>query len=218
MSLLCVCALIIGIKSELRLEQSPMELHPEIVARVRKMSDCTDDQMELIHKNCSSLVQQLIHLVDQYENLPRSRNYGMIAMSECERAQIACFSHKLWMDSSKCACSICNHIWFYDDRMHEHFVTYFEQHDCEGVIPNQMDNIQFCHFMNQTERTIVPQSCQNHTHIGDKIKQKHQNKHDLDLIDYLTNTSNILYTNHITIIWTVLLAITMSLSLYFWIY
>eukprot|EP01084_Bolivina_argentea_P316213 548066_1 len=208
--LLCIYALIIGIQStisNIKLEESPMELHPEIVERVRKRSDCTDDQLIQIHKNCSSLVHQLIHIVYEYENMPRSRKYGM---NPCERAQIACFTHKLWIDSAKCACSICNHIWFYDEEMHEHFTAYFKDHNCKGKIPNQMNKIQFCDFMNQTERFTPPNPCQkiNDTDINMKPEAANNNIN----IDYLSNASNILYTNRIVIIWTIMIAITMSFS------
>eukprot|EP01083_Nonionella_stella_P175519 611449_1 len=191
----------------LTFEYTPNELHPEIVKRIRQQSNCKEDQLELIHQRCEPKVNVLIRMVYQYEY--GSRKYGI---SKCERAQIACFTHKLWKESAHCACTICDHVWFYDEQMHERFVSYFENHRCKGIIPNQMDQQLFCNFMNQTERSMEPDACRNDSDSNEGYNHKQPKE-----MDYDSNDAP-LYTNHVIIIWTVLLAITMSLSLYFWIH
>merc|ERR1712154_355623 len=168
-------------------------------------------------KECTSFVHALIHKVYEYEHMPRSRKYGM-GMDECERWQIACFTHPLWQKSSKCACSICNHIWFYDEEMHEHFVSYFEDKKCRGAIPTEMDQMQFCHFMNQTERTIQPKACDKETDVDQKEMPQKAPSEIRDYISSTSSTSHLLYTNHGIIIFTVFLAVTMSLSMYLWLH
>merc|ERR1712087_146856 len=63
---------------------------------------------------------------------------------------------------------------FYDEEMHEHFVSYFKDHRCKGTIPSTMDKMQFCDFMNQTERIILPDSC------GKNVGQSNNNNNNND--------------------------------------
>ena len=190
---------------------SPIEEDPEIIGRVRKMSDCTDSELDLIHNKCSSLIRDLIHLTYEYEN-------GLVNNNKCQREQIACFSHPLWINASICACSICNHIWFYNQEMHQHFISYFNDHKCNGNLPKSIDDMQFCQFMNQTERNILPISCkQQQQQEGEKKEEEEEQQQEEKLNDNSNNSNNSFYTNNILImIWTVIFGVTMSLSLYFY--
>ena len=212
-SIFCKCIVVGEQEKEhyLKLSMTPIEDHPDIVARVRQMSDCTDTQLQSIHDKCSSLLHDIIHLTHEYEYGLRNNDPNGAGLSKCERSQIVCFSHPKWKEMASCACLICNHIWPYDEEMHQHFIAYFKDHNCKGNIPKIMQDMQFCDFMNHTERAISPESCSK-THHDSK-----QNNHDDDIYDDVSSSNNLFYTNNIVIIiWTVIVAITMSLSLYFY--
>ena len=201
--------LIIRVQSLREVEHSPIEEHPELLERVRSGSNCTDQQLVTINERCSELVKNLIFIVDEYENGLRNYNPDIPSLTYCERGQIACFSHPAWTAAAECACSVCNHIWFYDDALHARFVLYFKNdHQCPGEIPNRMWKMQFCDFMSEPQRKIPPKACQTEQQSEDYIYFE-----DNPLI---SNASNMFYKNQAIMIWTVILAITMSISMYVW--
>jgi len=193
-------------------QQTPIDDHPAGAAfaqRFNSESNCTNDELKEIEGKCMEVVSFLVDIVDEYENGLRNYNANIPSLSRCERAQIACFVHPIWILAAECACSVCNHIWFYDEAMHERFVLYFtKDHQCDGKIPNRMWKMQFCHFMALPERKILPNKC-NQTMAT-------QEERTNIIFNDEKSASNVFGTNYAIMIWTTFIALSMSISMYLW--
>lgn len=209
MKTLLLIGCIANVHSLQNIAESPIEEHPEILERMKSQSNCSNEQLMAVNEQCTEVVDNLIHIVYEYENGLRNYNPDIPSLTYCERGHIACFSHPIWTAAANCVCSICNHIWFYDAALHERFVSYFEfEHQCPGMIPNRMWKMQFCDFMSQPERKILPKACESEE-PSEEIVYFYEET-------FIANSANIFYTNQALMIWTIILAITMSISMYLW--
>ena len=203
--------------------------HPEILDRMKSSSNCSDQHLALVNAKCAELVKNLIYVVHDYEHGLRHHNEDIHSLTPCERSQVACFSHPAWLEAANCVCSVCNHIWLYDEYLHDRFVLYFENdHDCAGTIPNRMWKMDFCDFMRHPSRKILPNACRqgNSSTPSTFINDEHDDDYVYFEGDFTfgggqetqqdSATSSTFLTNHALMIWSLVLAIAMSISMYFY--
>lgn len=198
-------------------EVSHYSEHPEFVDRIEKHNSCTEEQRNHIEEQCTDVVMKLVHIVLEYEHAPRQPIEDYVPLTRCERAQIACYSHKVWRDASQCVCTVCDHLWLYDEHTHYRFSDYWKDHSCPGEFPIQMDENPFCQFMNTTKDTI-PDSCK--PKEAPKQQQREETNQAQATIhepDEWEPSASVFYKYQVSILWTMLLGGSMIVSVFYYI-